>query len=83
MSTRRSTYLFQTEQDYEDARNHLYREMYSDYSSSDKIWFRGYDGYCSRFDWEKSWRIEIWSDCSDSIKAADIIREHRGRYYDE
>ena len=75
--------MFQTEQDYEDAKNHLYREMYSDYSNSDKIWFRGYDGYCSRFDWEKSWRIEIWSDCSDSIKAADIIREHRGRYYDE
>lgn len=83
MATRRSTYLFQTEQDYEDAKNHIYREMYSDYNDSDKIWFRGSDGRCWRFDWENSYRVEIWSDCSDPVKAASILREHCGRYYDE
>ena len=83
MATRRSTYVLPTEQDYEDARNHLYREMYSDYSNYEKLYFTGYWGSCSRFDWEKCYKIEIWSECSDPIKAASIIKEHGGRYYEE
>ena len=83
MATRRSSYVFQTEQDYEDAKSHFYREMYSDYCDSYKLKFWGDYGYCSRFDWERCWKIEIWSDCSDTMKAASIIREHGGRYYEE
>ena len=39
MADRRSTYVFDREQDYEDAKNHLYHEMYSDYNNSDCIYF--------------------------------------------
>lgn len=83
MATKRSVYLFHYERDYEDARNHLYREMYDDYYDSNKLYFYGNWGSCYRFDWEQCYRIEIWSDCSDPVKAASIIKEHDGKYYDE
>ncbi len=83
MATRRSTYVVRDEQDYEDIRDHIYREMYDDYSDSDKIYFYGSWGTCSRFDWDTCYKIEIWSDCSDPVRAASIIKEHGGRYYDE
>lgn len=83
MATRRSTYLLHREEDFQDVKDHLYREMYSDYNDSDKIYFYGYWGSCSRFDWDQCYKIEIWSDCSDPVKAASIIKEHGGRYYDE
>ncbi len=83
MATRRSTYVLHHEQDYEDVKNHLYREMRDDYYDSYKIDFRGYWGTCSQFGWDECYKIEIWSDCSDPIKAASIIKEHGGRYYDE
>ena len=35
MAERRSTYVFDRESDYEDAKNHLYHAMYSDYNDSD------------------------------------------------
>lgn len=83
MATKRSTYVVRTEADYEDVKDHLDREMRDDCSDSDKIYFYGYWGSCSRFDWDECYKIEIWSDCSDPILAASIIREHGGRYYDE
>lgn len=82
MADRRSTYLFEKEQDYNDVRDHLYREMYSDYNNSNCVYFYGYWGSCSKFDWDTCYRIDIYSDCSDAVRVADIIREHRGRYYD-
>ena len=81
MAESRSTYLIEKEEDYNDARGHLYREMYSDYNNSDCIYFKGYDGGCSTFGWSTCYRIDIYSDCSDAPRVADIIREHRGRYY--
>lgn len=83
MATKRSTYVFHSEDDFNDAKDHLYREMRNDYGDSNKIYFYGYWGACSRFDWEQCYKIEIWSDCSDPIQAVSIIREHGGRYYDE
>ena len=82
MAERRSTYVIEKEDDYNDARDHLYREMYHDYYDSNCLYFYGSYGSISRFDWNSSYRIDIYSDCSDASKAADIIREHRGRYYD-
>lgn len=75
MAERRSTYVFDREQDYEDARNHLWREMYSDYNDYNCIYFYGSWG-------SDCWRIDIYSNCSDAPCVADIIREHRGKYYD-
>lgn len=83
MATRRSTYVLPSEEDFEDVKNHLYREMYSDYNDSDKVYFYGYWGSCSRFDWDECYKIEIWSDCSDPVRVASIIKEHGGKYYDE
>lgn len=82
MSTRRSTYLFPTENDYNDARDHIYREMYADYNDSCKLYFYGNWGSCSKFDWDVCYRVDIYSDCTDPERAASIFREHRGRYYD-
>ena len=82
MAERRSTYVFPTENDYDNARDHIYRQMYSDYGDSNKIYFYGFWGSCSRFDWDSCYRIDIYSDCTDAVKAADIFREHRGRFYD-
>ena len=82
MAERRSTYLIENEQDYNDARDHLYREMYSDWNNSNSIYFYGYWSSCSRFGWDTCYRIDIYSECSDATRVADIIREHRGRYYD-
>ncbi len=82
MAERRSTYLLPTENDFNDVRDHLYREMQSDYYDSNKLYFYGSWGSCSRFDWDQCYRIDIYSDCSDPEYAASIIREHRGRYYD-
>ncbi len=79
----RSTYLFRYERDYNDARDHLYREMRDDYYDNNKIWFRDSWGSCARFDWEQCYRIQIYDECSDIEKAVSIIREHGGRYYDE
>lgn len=75
MATRRSTYVLRTEEDFQDVKDHLYREMYGDYYDSSKIYFYGRWGDC--------YKIEIWSDCSDPIKAASIIKEHGGKYYGE
>ncbi len=74
MATRRSTYVFKTEEDYNDAKNHIYRNMSSDYYDSDKIYFYG--------SWGEEYRIDIYSECSDPSAAASIFREHRGKYYD-
>lgn len=82
MAERRSTYVFPDVSDYEDAKDHIYREMYSDYNDDNKIYFYGYVGSCSKFGWERCYRIDIYSDCSDAPRAADIFREHRGRYID-
>ncbi|MDH6357797.1 hypothetical protein [Parabacteroides sp. PF5-9] len=82
MSQRRSTYVFPSESDYNDAKDHIYRQMYGDYSDSNKIYFYGSWGSCSQFDWDTCYRIDIYSDCSDAVQAADIFREHRGRFYD-
>lgn len=82
MAERRSTYLFEKENDYDDFRNHLYREMRDDYDDSDCVYFYGYWGGCSSFDWDTCYRVDIMSNCSDAPRVADIIREHRGRYYD-
>ena len=75
MAERRSTYVFDREDDYEDARDHLYRAMYSDYNDSDCVYFYGSWG-------SDCWRSDIYSDCSDAPRVADILREHRGKYYD-
>ena len=72
MSERRSTYVFRNEDDYDEARDHLYRAMSSDYNDSNCLYFQG--------DWGGEYRIHIYSDCSDAVMAADIMREHRGKY---
>ena len=72
MADRRSTYVFDREEDYNDCRDHLWREMYSDYNDSDCIYFYGW--------WGGEYRIDIMSECSDAPRVADIIREHRGKY---
>ncbi|MEZ3576639.1 MAG: hypothetical protein K1W01_04000 [Muribaculaceae bacterium] len=79
----RSTYLFPTERDYEDAISHLERSMRDDADNSNKLWFRGSWGSCYDFDWPECWRICIEDECSDPELAASICREHRGRYYRE
>ena len=82
MAERRSTYLFPSETLYNEVRDHLYRQMYSDYNDSSKVYFAGHYGSCSKFNWDDSYRIDIYSDCSDPAKVADIFREHGGRYYE-
>lgn len=82
MAERRSTYVFEKESDYEDFRNHLYREMYRDYNDSNCVYFYGSWGSCSRFDWDTCYRVDIYSDCSDAPRVANLIREHNGKYYD-
>lgn len=79
----RSTYVFPTEEDYNDAKEHIYQSMRDDYYDNNKIWFRDYWGSCSRFDWDSCWRICIESDCTNPELAASIFREHRGRFYPE
>jgi len=79
----RSTYVFPTEEDYNDARDHIYQTMRDDYYDNNKIWFRDYWGSCSRFDWDRCWRICIEDDCTNPELAASIFREHRGRFYPE
>jgi hypothetical protein len=82
MAERRSTYVFPNETAYNEAKDHIYRQMPGDYSDSGKIYFYGSWGSCSKFDWNNCYRIDIYSDCSDAVKAADIFREHGGRFYD-
>lgn len=82
MATKRSTYLFSNEEDFNQAKDHLYRLMYDDYSDSDKIYFYGWWGSCSEFNWDECYRIDIYSDCTNPEFAASIFREHRGRFYD-
>ncbi|NVO11911.1 MAG: hypothetical protein HXX16_18280 [Bacteroidales bacterium] len=82
MAERRSTYVFPTDSDYNDAKDHIYRLMSSDYGDSNKIYFYGSWGSCSKFGWDNCYRADICSDCSDAGMAADIFREHRGRFYD-
>ena len=83
MIVSRSTYVFPTEEDYNDVKEHIYQKMRDDYYDTNKIWFRDYWGTCSRFDWEQCWRICIEDDCTNPELAASIFREHRGRYYPE
>lgn len=74
MADRRSTYVFGRYEDYEDAKEHLHEVMYHDYYDSDCIYdFGSWGSDC--------WRIDIYSECSDAPRAADILREHRGRWY--
>ena len=75
MAELRSVYLFEREEDYNEAVDHLRREMYDDYNNDDRLRFWGYTSGNSAY------RIDIYSECSDAPRAADIIREHRGRYY--
>ena len=82
MAERKSTYVFEEENNYEDFRNHIYREMNRDYNDSNCIYYYGYWGSCSRFEWDTCYRIDIYSDCSDAPRVADIAREYRGKYYD-
>ena len=72
MAEKRSTYVFERESDYEEAKNHLRNDMWSDYNNSDCIRFEGYYG--------GEYFIEIYSECSNAPLVADIIREHRGKY---
>lgn len=78
MADVRSTYLFEREDDYNEAVSHLRREMNDDYNKSNSggFYFWGYTSTNSAY------RIDILTDCSDAPYAADIIREHRGKYYD-
>ena len=73
MSERRSTYVFERYEDFEEAKDHLYHAMRSDYGDDDCLYIYGWWGDC--------YRIDIYSDCSDPALAASIIREHRGKYY--
>ena len=82
MAERRSTYLFHYEQDFETAKNHLYREMYDDYNDSNRIYFYGFWGSCSQFDWDQCYRVDIYDECSDPLRASSILREHDGKYYE-
>ena len=72
MAERRSSYFFSSEEFYDEARNHLYDKMSSDYYDSDKLYFEGYYG--------GDYIISIMDECSDPEKAASICREHRGVY---
>ena len=72
MARRRSTYFFPSEQQYEDAKNHLYDKMYQDYQDSDKLYFEGRYG--------DEYVISIMEYCSDPELAASLCREHRGVY---
>lgn len=74
MSERRSTYYFDKWEDYDEATSHLYRAMSSDYRNDDCIYNYGR--------WGDSWRIDLYSECSDPALAASIIKEHGGKYYD-
>lgn len=71
---RKSTYVFQSESDYDEFRDAIY---YSDdlkdcYYDSNKIYFYGY--------WGGEYRIDIYSECPDPVKVASIAREHNGKF---
>lgn len=53
MATKRSTYLFSNEEDFNQAKKHLYHLMYEDYNDSDKIYFYGSWGSCYEFNWDE------------------------------
>lgn len=72
MSERRSTYVFDEEEDYEMVKEVLYDRMRSDYDDSDKLFFYGY--------WGGQYRVDIYSGCSNPEKAASYCREHGGRF---
>lgn len=74
MAYKRSTYVFSTEEAYENARNHIYNLMSSNYGDSDKIYWHGWWGDC--------YRADIYSDCEDPETVASIFREHGGRFYE-
>lgn len=81
MATYRSSYLFHSECDYQNAREHLYRCMSNDWNDSDKIYDYGFWGSCAEFDWDQCYRIDIYSYCSNVELASSIMREHSGRFY--
>ena len=72
MATRRSTYFFSSEQDYENAKNDLHDKMYQDYQSPDKLYFEGWYG--------GEYVISIMEYCSNPELAASIMRDHGGAY---
>lgn len=72
MAEKRSTYYFESFDDYDNAKSHLYDSMRSDYG--DSIYDYGSWG-------DNCWRIDIYSNCSDAPLAANIMREHGGKYY--
>lgn len=72
MAERRSSYFFSSRELYEEAKDHLYDKMHSDYYDSNKIYFE--DSYGEEY------VISIMDECSDPEKVASICREHRGVY---
>jgi len=60
------TYMFASEDSYNDARDRIFRQMHNDYDFP-KVEFTGrYMG---------EYRVCIWSRCSDAVKAAGILKE--------
>ena len=74
MAERRSTYVFPTENDYNEFMDAIYYndELNSCYYDSDKIYRYGR--------WGSEYRIDIYSDCPNPVLAASIAREHNGKY---
>jgi len=71
MVEKRGTFVFSSEDSYNDAKEHVFRQMHNDYGFP-KIEFTGkYRG---------EYRVDIWSGCSDVVKAADIIRKYGGKF---
>ena len=65
----KKVFTFREESDYEDAKNHLCEQMQSDCDSSKIVPLGRYGG---------EYRIDVLSECSNVIQAANIIKEHRG-----
>ena len=73
MATKLGGYLFKRETDYDAAKDAIYKQMYSDYNNSDKIYFYGSYG--------SDYLIEIYSDCSDPRLAGQICGTYNGEPY--
>lgn len=71
MATRIGVFYFKEESDYNNAKDDIYNQMYSDYGYP-KVEIVGYYG--------GEYRIDVWDECSDDTKAFSICRRHRGRY---
>ena len=69
MATLKACFEFENDNYYSDAKNAFYNQMSGDYGNSDKLYF--YESYR---------RIYIYSECSNSIRATEICREHGGKF---